>query len=122
MDSAPKLSVAMILLGSRDPDASAAFYSEMLGFALRNRFEDFAFIEAAGFTLGFSGGLMRARPPKGAEAVEIVFGVEGVTRAYDELRAKGVTFLSEPHVVDGTNYVANFEDPDGHLLSLYGPR
>jgi predicted enzyme related to lactoylglutathione lyase len=52
--------------------------------------------------------------------VEIVLAVDGVGDAYEQLRARGVTFLNEPHSIDGTNDVANFEDPDGHLFSLYG--
>jgi hypothetical protein len=50
-----------------------------------------------------------------------VFGVSSVQGAYDALRTKGVEFLSLPHIVDGSNHVANFEDLDGHLLSLFGP-
>jgi catechol 2,3-dioxygenase-like lactoylglutathione lyase family enzyme len=49
-----------------------------------------------------------------------VLRVDGVRAAYDRLRARGLTFLNEPHTVDGTNDVANFEDLDGHLFSLYG--
>jgi predicted enzyme related to lactoylglutathione lyase len=72
--------------------------------------------------LVLSGDLARARakPPGSSEPVEIVLAVDGVRDAYERLRARGVTFLNEPHSIDGTNDVANFEDPDGHLFSLYG--
>jgi len=119
MDSA--LKVSMIMLGTRDPDRSAAFYTEKLGFGVRSRFEEFAFLDAGSITLCLSGDLMQARPRSGSEPVEIVLGTDSVSRAYDELRSKGVAFTREPHVVDGVNYVANFEDLEGHLLSLYGP-
>ena len=115
------LKVSMIMLGTRDPDKAAAFYTQKLGFTLTSRFEEFAFLDAGGVTLALSGDLLQARPPSGSEPVEIVFASASVKRAYDGLRANGVSFLSEPHVVDGVNYVANFEDLDGHLLSLYGP-
>jgi catechol 2,3-dioxygenase-like lactoylglutathione lyase family enzyme len=50
-----------------------------------------------------------------------VFSVEHVRAAYDALRAAGVNFLNEPRVVSGANWAANFKDPDGHLLSIFGP-
>jgi len=32
-----------------------------------------------------------------------------------------VSSANEPHALDGNNEGANFEDPNGHLFSLYGP-
>jgi predicted enzyme related to lactoylglutathione lyase len=71
-------------------------------------------------TLALSEGLARAVPQIG-EAVEVVFAVDGVREAYEALRAKGVAFRMEPRVVAGTNWAANFDDPDGHHLSVFGP-
>jgi predicted enzyme related to lactoylglutathione lyase len=70
--------------------------------------------------LTLSGELPKARPLAPAP-VEIVLAVDGVRDAYDRLRAGGVTFINEPHLIDGTNEVANFQDLDGHHFSLYGP-
>lgn len=120
IETAPALRLHAVMLGVRDVDASVAFYTEKLGLTPCGRFEDFAFVEVSGSMLLLSGQLAQARPPAGPAPVEIVFGVDGVRDAYDRLRARGVTFLNEPHSIDGTNDVANFEDPDGHLLSLYG--
>jgi len=120
METAVKLRVNAVMLGVRDPDASIAFYTERLGFALTGRFGDFAFVDANGTTLALSAQLIRARPGNGPAPVEIVLAVDGVRDAYERLRERGVRFLTEPHSVDGTNEVANFEDPDGHLFSLYG--
>jgi catechol 2,3-dioxygenase-like lactoylglutathione lyase family enzyme len=108
------------MLGARDVDASVAFYAETLGLTLSARFGDFAMLDAGAATLVLSAQLARARPASGPEPVEIVFAVPSVRAAYETLRERGVAFLTEPHTVDGTNDVANFEDPDGHLLSLYG--
>ena len=33
----------------------------------------------------------------------------------------GVEFLREPSNVTGDSWAANFRDPDGHLLSIFGP-
>ncbi len=119
-ETAPALKLHALMLGVRDIEASVAFYTERLGLTPCGRFEEFAFVEMSGTMIVLSGVLSRARPPAGPEPVEIVLAVDGVRDAYMRLRARGVTFLNEPHTIDGTNDGANFEDPDGHLFSLYG--
>lgn len=119
-ETSPALRLHSVMLGVRDIDASVAFYTELLGLKLCGRFGEFAFVEVNGTMLTLSGGLAKARPPVPAP-VEIVLAVDGVRDAYVQLRAKGVTFFTEPHSIDDTNDVANFQDPDGHHFSLYGP-
>jgi catechol 2,3-dioxygenase-like lactoylglutathione lyase family enzyme len=119
--TAPGLRLHSVMLGVRDLDLSVTFYTEGLGLVLRGRFGDFVFVEANGAVLTLSAQLGRARPPQAPAPVEVVLAVDGVRDAYARLRARGVNFLNEPHTIDGTNDVANFEDPDGHLFSLYGP-
>jgi catechol 2,3-dioxygenase-like lactoylglutathione lyase family enzyme len=119
-DVAPALRVHAVMLGVDDVDRAVAFYTEKLGFALTGRFEAFAFLDAGGTALMLSGDLKRARTASGGEPVEIVLAAQGVRAAYERFRERGVVFLNEPHPVDGTNEVANFEDLDGHLFSLYG--
>lgn len=64
--------------------------------------------------------------PKASEqivgATEVVFAVESVTGAHDALVARGVRFVREPRHTTGDNWSAVFTDPDGHRLSLFGPR
>ncbi len=120
MADAPVLRVHAIMLGARDLDASVRFYTGTLGLELKGRFGDFAMIDAGGTTLMLSTQLARARPATEPGAVEVVLEIDGVRAAYDAFRERGVTFLNEPHTIDGTNDVANFEDPDRHLFSLYG--
>ena len=54
-------------------------------------------------------------------AVEVVFSVDHVRASYDALRAQGVEFKNEPRPVTGPMWGVNFTDPDGHMLSLFGP-
>ena len=52
----------------------------------------------------------------------MVLAVVSVRAAYAALSDKGVEFLREPANVAGDSWAANFRDPDGHLLSIFGPR
>ena len=51
----------------------------------------------------------------------LCFGVPDVWAAYQDLKAKGVEFISEPVSFDldwGIVYVVFFKDPDGYILEL----
>ncbi len=109
-----------VMLGVSDIESALDFYVRTLGLTLANRFGDFAMLEAGGTTVVLSAQLRRARPASASGAVEIVFAVDSVRETYDRLVELGVKFLNAPHTIDGTNDVVNFEDADGHLLSLYG--
>jgi lactoylglutathione lyase len=112
--------VGTILLGVKEVGRSMAFYRDVLGLPLAAQFEGFAFFNAGGVTLALSEALARAIPQI-AGATEVVFAVDGVREAYEALRTKGVAFRIEPRQVAGPNWAANFEDPDGHHLSVFGP-
>ena len=112
--------VGTILLGVKEVGRSMAFYRDTLGLPLTAQFESFAFFNAGSVALALSEGLARAIPQI-AGATEAVFAVEGVREAYEALRDKGVRFTIEPRQVAGPNWAANFEDPDGHHLSVFGP-
>jgi catechol 2,3-dioxygenase-like lactoylglutathione lyase family enzyme len=109
-----------VMLGVSDIERALDFYVRTLDLTLVSRFGDFAMLETGGTTIVLSAQLRRARPASGSAPVEIVFAVDSVREAYDRLVELGVKFLNAPHTIDGTNDVANFEDADGHLLSLYG--
>ena len=112
--------VGLVMLGITDPGKSIAFYRDRLGLKLTTQFEGFAFFDGGGVTLALSSGLAQALG-KGAGDTEVVFAVEHVRAAYDALRSQGVEFSNEPRVVSPGNFAANFHDPDGHLLSVFGP-
>lgn len=112
--------ISHVMLGVSKLTPAVAFYRDVLGLALQHQFEGFAFFAAGGVTLALSEGLAQARPEK-AGAVEIVFGVDDVLAAHEALVARGVRFTQEPRNVTGAMWAANFTDPDGHLLSIFGP-
>ncbi|MBI2682768.1 MAG: VOC family protein [Acidobacteriales bacterium] len=41
--------------------------------------------------------------------------------AFRTLQDRGITFQAEPHQVTQNDWAANFTDPDGHRLSVFGP-
>jgi len=112
--------IGTILLGTKSAAKAIPFYRDLLGLTLTAQFEGFAFFNAGGVTLALSEGLARA-VPQIVGATEVVFAVDSVREAYEALRAKGVSFRIEPRNVAGPNWAANFEDPDGHVLSVFGP-
>ncbi len=113
--------LSFVMLGAADVDGTASFYRETLGLTMSARFEDFAFFDAGGVTLALSGDLARRTPPSPSETCEFAFGVVSVAAAYQTLRDQ-VAFVNQPHQVNAENWAVSFHDPEGHLLSLYGPQ
>jgi lactoylglutathione lyase len=114
------MKVSHVMLGVSDFGRSVAFYRDTLGFKLQQQFESFAFFDAGTMTLALSGDIWNYAG-KAPGAMQVVFGVENVKASYAALREKGVEFVNEPRNVNGRDWAANFRDPDGHLLSIFGP-
>jgi catechol 2,3-dioxygenase-like lactoylglutathione lyase family enzyme len=112
--------VSVVMLGVHDVARSLAFYRDKLGLQVQREIPGFAFLNAGGVTLCLSEPAAKVRGQV-AGAGEVVFSVEDVTAAYQALQAKGVQFTHEPRNITPTTRVANFDDPDGNHLSLYGP-
>lgn len=113
-------SVGTVMLGVSNLARSVEFYGDTLGVKLQQQFPGFAFFSAGGITLVLSEPLLKARPGTGG-AVEVVFSVDAVRRAHQALGLRGVHFTHEPRPVTGNLWAANFDDPDGHHLSIFGP-
>ncbi|MEO8126837.1 MAG: VOC family protein [Bryobacteraceae bacterium] len=112
--------ISMVMLGVREMSRSVVFYRDQVGFALQHQMQGFAFLNAGAVALCLSEELARKKEHV-AGATEIVLAVEHVRAAFVELQTLGVEFVNEPRVVTGTQWAANFVDPDGHLLSVFGP-
>lgn len=61
-----------------------------------------------------------ASPSEGR--TELVFHVADIDAACAALNSRGVKFRIEPRIVTGNQLAADFRDPDGHVLSIFGPR
>jgi len=111
--------VGVVMLGVHDVPRSLAFYRDKLGLEVQREIPGFAFLNAGVVTLCLSEPAAKVRGQV-AGAGEIAFSVEDVTAAYQALRGKGVQFTQEPRSVTPTTRVANFDDPDGNHLSIFG--
>jgi methylmalonyl-CoA/ethylmalonyl-CoA epimerase len=104
---------------ARDTSRAVAFYRDTLGVPLL--FEappGLAFFDCGGVRLMLG-------PAEGAfdhPGSILYFAVEDISAMYESLRAKGVTFVREPHLIaklpDREVWMAFFEDSEGNTLAL----
>lgn len=109
--------VGYVMLGVANVPASVEFYHAKLGLDVAMQSDDLALIKAGKVSLAISSEVGRKTGDD-----EVVFVVEHVEGAYDALSQGGVAFERKPHALDESSWAASFRDPDGHILSLYGPR
>lgn len=112
--------ISSIVLGAGNLDQSLEFYTGKLGLKVRLREPQLAVLEAGSMSLVLSPGHLRLAP-QAAGATEVVFQVEHVRAAKESLMQQGISFLTEPRQVTPSEWAAHFRDPDGHLLSIFGP-
>lgn len=112
--------LSMVMLGVRSVEQSFLFYRDKLGMAVKQRFEGFAFLDTGAVMLILSEALAK-NSDNIAGATEVIFNVDDVSAHHASLQKFGVEFLQTPHQVSGPMWAANFRDPDGHLLTLFGP-
>jgi len=112
--------IGVVMLGVGELARSVAFYRDTLGLGFKGQSEGFAFLDGGGVMLCLSEPLAKFSSQM-VGATEVVFSVEDVRKAHQELVARGVQFTHEPGTVTGPMWAANFQDPDGHKLSVFGP-
>lgn len=110
----------MLMIGVDDLERSIAFYRDIVGLPIKMKVEQFAFLDAGEITLVLSQPLGRTTQPR-AGAMEAIFGAASVRKAHQELHQRGAHFIQEPHEVSPGSWAATFRDPDGHMLTLFGP-
>src|SRR5205809_777529 len=115
------MKITLIALGVNDLSKSVAFYRDQAAFELQNHFESFAFFSDGHIMLMLNSGL---RWPDGplAGAMQIIVAAESVTASHRALIQRGCIFINEPREVTPGSWAATFSDPDGHWLTLFGPK
>jgi predicted enzyme related to lactoylglutathione lyase len=113
--------ITLIALGVSDLGKSVAFYRDKAAFQLQAQMESFAFFFAGPIILMLNTGLHRPNGPL-AGAMELVIASESVTADYQVFMQRGCNFVNEPRQVTGESWAATFADPDGHWLTLFGPK
>lgn len=113
--------ISTIVLGVSDLERSLAFYTNVLELELKGRHPPLAFLDLGDITLMLSTELARHFTPL-AGAVEMVLPVASVVEAHRLLDERGCTFLNSPREFTTDAWGATLTDPDGHKLTLMGPR
>ena len=114
--------IHQIAVYARDLDEALSFYRDTLGAKFISRFDPPGLI-----FLDFSG--VRLLLENNGPQATIYFRVEDIESAYQELRSRGVQFISEPHLIfkdeqglfgtaGSEEWMAFFTDPSGNTLAL----
>ncbi len=111
--------VRQIALPAYDQDRAVAFYRDKLGLSHQFSVPNLAFFDCDGLTLLLSKPESAAFEHPGSI---IYFDVADIQMAYQTLKARGVEFEGEPHVIAEMAahvvWMAFFRDTEGNLLSL----
>jgi catechol 2,3-dioxygenase-like lactoylglutathione lyase family enzyme len=117
--------IVSVMLGVRDLEASTRFYTGILGLKATLQSKQIVLLEAGSISLGLSPGHARLAPQNLAQqingATEVAFAVEDIHASYAALKERGVIFMNAPQQVTEKEFAAHFRDPDGHMLSIFGP-
>jgi lactoylglutathione lyase len=118
-----QLDYTMIVVS--DMQRSVEFYRDKLGIPLKFQSPDWTEFSTGTTTLALhGGGVPSTQPPQGdpskiAGACSIGFNVDDVDKTYEELKAKGITFVMPPMQREGEGIkLAVAIDPDGLAVSF----
>ena len=118
-----QLDYTMIVVS--DMQRSVEFYRDKLGIPLKFQSPDWTEFATGTTTLALHGGGVPSTPPpqgdpsKVAGACSIGFNVDDVDKTYEELKAKGITFVMPPMQREGEGIkLAVAIDPDGLPVSF----
>jgi len=114
-----------VWLAVTDLEKSIAFYRDKLGLPLKSTEEGFADfkIKGAEVALGTKEMIEKTTGQKitigGLQHLILSWdAVDDVDKLYEELKDKGVQFLSQPKTQPWGQRVAYFTDPDGHIWEI----
>jgi methylmalonyl-CoA/ethylmalonyl-CoA epimerase len=115
----PIRGIGQIAITTHDLERATAFYRDALGLEFLFEAGSLAFLRCGDVRL------MLAVPEKAEvdhASSTLYFRVDDIHAARDELIARGVAFVDEPHLIarmpDHELWMSFFRDPDGNLLAL----
>jgi predicted enzyme related to lactoylglutathione lyase len=116
--------VSMLSLGVTDTARSIKFYRDTLGLHLVAEPEpgEVAIFQAGDIQVTLNRPLANAAGSALVGAIEVILSVDSVVAAHLKLVERGCKFIREPHEVFAGTWAATFTDPDGHRLTILGPR
>jgi len=101
-----------------DVERATAFYRDVLGMKFLFQFPGMAFFDCGGVRLY----LAREESSEPIGTSVLYYKVESIQAACEELKARGVRFLQEPHVIHRDErhelWLAAFKDSEGNLAEL----
>lgn len=105
-----------LFLPARDMEESRKFYTETLGLSLKFDFSDMGMVA---FNVGEEEPAIILKDVSKFPDVKptIWFEVDDVRETYQQLKAKDVSFLSEPFRIK-TGWAVEFADPSGNRLGI----
>ena len=109
-----------VMLGVLDLDRATAFYAHTLGLTLRGRSGGHAMFDAGSLTLVLSTEIAKKNGLHGPIPVEFTFRVDKLKPTIEHLLRAGVAFHGDPRPLAAGEWHAQFDDPDGHRLSIIG--
>jgi len=103
-----------------DIGRAVEWYGGVLGLPHLYTFGDLAFFDCGGTRLFLS---LPENGAAGGEESVLYFRVADIRAAHETLTARGVTFTAAPHLIHKhesgmEEWMAFFEDPDGHTLAI----
>ncbi len=111
--------LGQIAMPVADVEQSVVYYRDTLGVPFLFQFPGLAFFDCGGVRLMLSKVENDAKPGVGSV---LYFQVSDINAECEALRARGVVFEQDPHVVarmpDHELWMAFFRDPDHNLLAL----
>jgi methylmalonyl-CoA/ethylmalonyl-CoA epimerase len=111
--------LGQLSLAVRDVDQAEQFYGGQLGLRKLFRFGNLLFFDLAGVRLLIE---KPENPQVVAGNSTLYFRVADIALVCGELKARGVAFIDEPHLIapmeDHDLWMAFFTDPEGNTLAL----
>ena len=111
--------LGQISLPAHDIDRAVAFYRDKLGVRFLFQVPKLAFFDLDGIRLMLA---LPEAPEHDHPGSVLYFRVPDIEAAYDALVARGVAFMSPPHLIakmpDHELWMAFFDDTEGNTLAL----